>query len=43
MFMGRNVGPVLFKNVKINGAAITNAEQLKQAGFDLSVAARFEP
>jgi hypothetical protein len=41
--MGKNVGPVLFKNVKVNGAAIRNADQLRQAGFDLAVPARFEP
>jgi len=34
---------VLFKNLKIDGAAIGNAEQLRQAGFDLSVPVRFEP
>jgi len=43
LLMGQHVSPVLFKNVKINGAVIGNAEQLKQAGFDLSVPVKFEP
>ena len=43
LLMGKNVGPVLFKNVKINGAVIGSAEQLEQAGFDLSVPVKFEP
>jgi hypothetical protein len=34
---------VLFQNVKMNGAALKNAEQLKRAGVDLSVPVRFEP
>jgi hypothetical protein len=41
--MGKGVGPVLFKNLKMNGAAIRNAEQFKRAGVDLSVPVRFEP
>jgi hypothetical protein len=40
--MGRHVGPVLFQNVRIDGVAIGNAEQLRQAGFDLSVPVKFE-
>jgi len=43
LLMGKSVGPVLFKNVKINGAAIRSAEQLRRAGVDLSVPAKFEP
>ena len=43
LLMGKSVGPVLFKNVKINGAAIRNAEQMKRAGVDLSVPVKFEP
>jgi hypothetical protein len=39
---GKNVGPVLFKNVKIEGVAIRNIDQLKRAGFDLSVPVKFE-
>jgi hypothetical protein len=42
LMMGTNVAPVLFKNVKINGAKIRDAEQLEQAGFDLSVPVKFE-
>jgi len=43
LLMGQHVGPVLFKNVRINGASVRNAAQLKQAGFDLSVPVKFEP
>jgi hypothetical protein len=43
LLMGKNVGPVLFKNVMIDGAAIRSVEQLKQAGVDLSVPVKFEP
>ena len=43
LLMGPHVGPVLFKNVRMNGAAMRNAEQLKRAGVDLSVPVRFEP
>jgi Pectate lyase superfamily protein len=43
LMMGKNVAPVMFKNVKIDGAVIRNAEQLKRAGFDLSVPVKFEP
>jgi len=43
LLMGQHVGPVLFKNVRINGAVVRNPEQLKQAGFDLSVPVKFEP
>jgi hypothetical protein len=43
LLAGKNVGPVLFKNVKIGGVKIRNAEQLKRAGFDVSVPVKFEP
>lgn len=43
LIMGQQVAPVLFKNVKVNGARIENTEQLKGAGFDLSVPVRVEP
>jgi hypothetical protein len=43
MLMGKNVAPVLFKNVKLNDSVISNAEQLERAGFDLSVPVKFEP
>ena len=41
--MGKNVAPILFKNVKINGAVIRNADQLARAGFELSVPVKVEP
>jgi len=40
---GQQVAPVLFKNVSINGTRIEDAEQLKAAGFDLSVPVKFAP
>ena len=40
---GRNVGPILFKNVTMNGAVVRNAEDLARAGLDISVTAKFEP
>jgi hypothetical protein len=43
LLMGQHVGLVLFKNVKINGAVIQNAEQLERAGVDLSAPVKFEP
>jgi hypothetical protein len=43
MLMGHNAGPVLFKNVKMNGAVVRDAEQLKQGGFDVLVPVKFEP
>jgi hypothetical protein len=43
MLMGHNAGLVLFKNVKVNGAVVGNADQLKQGGFDLLVPVKFEP
>ena len=43
LIMGKQVAPILFKHVTANGAVIKNAEELTQAGFDLSVPTRFEP
>jgi polygalacturonase len=43
LIMGRQVAPILFKNVKIDGTAIRDVEQLKRAGFDLSVPVKVEP
>ena len=43
LIMGSKVGPVLFKNVKMNGKLIQSADQLIQTGFDLQVPAKFEP
>jgi hypothetical protein len=40
---GKNVGPILFKNVTMNGAVVRNAENLARAGLDISVPAKFEP
>jgi hypothetical protein len=43
VIMGKNVGPILFKNVKMNGQTLRNADQLRREGFDLSVPVKFEP
>jgi len=43
LIAGKNVGPVLFKHVTINGVVIRNAGQLRRAGFDVSVPVKFEP
>ena len=43
LIMGKQVAPILFKHVTANGAVIKNAEELTQAGFDLSVPTKFEP
>ena len=43
LIMGRQVAPILFKNVKVNGSVIQNAEQMGEAGLELAVPARFEP
>jgi len=43
LIMGSKVGPILFKNVKMNGVLIQSAEQLVKTGFDLSVPVKFEP
>jgi hypothetical protein len=40
--MGKTVGPVLFKNVKIGAVKIQNVDQLRRAGFDVSVPVKFE-
>ncbi|MDP2895350.1 MAG: glycosyl hydrolase family 28-related protein, partial [bacterium] len=42
MLTGKNVAPVLFKNVKFNDLVISNAEQLERAGFDVLVPVKFE-
>jgi hypothetical protein len=42
LLAGKNVGPVLFKNVRIGGAAIRNVDQLRRAGFEVSVPVKFE-
>jgi hypothetical protein len=43
LIMGRQAAPILFKHVKINGALIENADELKGAGLDLSVPVTFQP
>jgi polygalacturonase len=40
--LGKNVSPIVFKNVRMNGAVIRNVNQLKQAGYEVSVPVRFE-
>ncbi len=40
---GENVGPILFKHVRMNGAVVLSAEDLARAGLDVSVPVRFEP
>ena len=42
LLMGQHVSPVLFKNVRMNGAVIRNSGQLARAGVDLSVPVKFE-
>ncbi len=43
MLMGSNVGPVLFKNVKMNGTVLRNGDQLKRVGFEIYTQVKFEP
>ena len=43
LLAGKNVGPVLFKNVKIGGTVVRNIDQLRRAGFLVSVPVKFEP
>ena len=43
MLMGSNVGPILFKNVKMNGTVLRNGDQLKRAGFEIYTPVKFEP
>ena len=40
---GKNVSPILFKNITMNGTVVRNAEDLARAGLDISVPAKFEP
>jgi len=39
---GTNVGPILFKNVKVDGTLVRSVDQLKRAGWDISVPMKFE-
>jgi len=43
LMMGTNVAPILFKNVRMNGEAIRNEDELKKQGFELLVPVKFEP
>jgi hypothetical protein len=36
------VAPILFKNVKLNGTLVRSIDQLRQAGWDISVPMKFE-
>jgi hypothetical protein len=38
----KNVGPILFKNVKLNATAIKSVDQLTKAGSDISVPMMFQ-
>jgi hypothetical protein len=42
LLAGKNVGPIVFKNVKIGGVKIRNADQLRRAGYEVSVPVKFE-
>jgi hypothetical protein len=39
---GTAVGPIVFRNVKLNGTLVRNIDQLRQAGWDISVPMKFE-
>ena len=39
---GKNVGPILFKNVRVNGTVVKNVGQLTKAGWDISVPMKFQ-
>jgi hypothetical protein len=43
LIMGKQTGPVVFRNVRIDGTVIRNSEQLVRSGFDLSVPVSVEP
>ena len=40
--MGKNVGPILFKNVKLNGTVVKSVGQLTKAGWDISSPMKFQ-
>jgi hypothetical protein len=42
LLAGKNVGPILFKNVTMGGVKIRNLDQLKRAGFEVSVPVKFQ-
>jgi hypothetical protein len=39
---GKNVGPILFKNVKLNATVVKSVDQLTKAGWDISVPMKFQ-
>jgi len=39
---GTAMGPIVFKNVKVEGVLVRNVEQLKRLGWDISVPMKFE-
>ncbi len=41
--MGTNVAPIVFKNVKMDGQLLRNADQLKRNGYEVYVPVKFEP
>jgi len=41
--MGTNVAPIVFKNVKMDGAVLHDEDQLKRAGYEVYVPVKFEP
>ena len=43
MLMGKEVAPILFRNVNMNGSVLRNADQLKRAGYEIFAPVKFEP
>ena len=41
--MGANVAPILFNNVNMKGKVIRNVDELKRAGYEVSVPVEFKP
>jgi hypothetical protein len=39
---GKNMGPILFKNVKLNSTYVRSVDQLTKAGWDIAVPMKFE-
>ena len=39
---GTAMGPIVFKNVKVNGSLVRSVDQLKRLGWDISVPMKFE-
>jgi hypothetical protein len=36
------MGPIVFKNVKVEGSLVRSVDQLKRLGWDISVPMKFE-